>query len=275
MDGVVKDIEYSTALKIDQLRNEAFSSIVARRDPHCQLRNFDCCYALITRTIESVDVTGMTNLDFRAEYSGLIFALADIFYSVLNKRSPMESAELLLDVLNVKVEFPSLPRQWSSLSVRSILQACLRLRIRQWTCVSRGVEYPDAQVNRDITHSTYLDVPCYFSFVSHLRRVWDDRHYEGGLPLQNIIEHLIEKFGEDLHCQNIDHEISFVYGSRAPINKRRQTQKKRPADQRSLDEFFPNNPDDESECTRVQDNEEHDEEDDGPPLIRHYHKRRI
>jgi hypothetical protein len=241
MGGLVRTTK-STERKVDELCS---NSVVARQDPQNQIRNFDCCFAVVTRAVENVETDGMTDHDFRVEYSGLILALADVFYFTLDKRSPMDSAELISDVLNVSVEFSFIPRHWSSVSVRTLLLACVRLRARQWTCVMRDLEYPDAQVHQDIRHSNYLSVPCYFSFVSHLHRVWEDRHYGGGLPLQRIIEHFIGKFGEDLECYDITEEIVYVYGAKAP-SVRRSGEIRRAANQSSIDDFFHTTPSDDA-----------------------------
>lgn len=85
---------------------------------------------------------------------------------------------------------------------------------QQWTCKERGLEYPNAAVAKEIQHSTYLNVRSYFSLISHIDRVWEERGYDGCVVLGNMIGALMSKFGADLAIYEIDEPIEYRYGAR-------------------------------------------------------------
>ena len=213
-----------------------FNSFATHPERAGRVENLDCAYQHLTRRIDTVDVSGVDDLDFRVEYTGFIHALADVLYSVLNQRSCTDTADFIHAVLDVTVEFVNIPRRWSSLSVRTLLQACIRMRVREWTCTARGFDYPNQRVNQEIRHSTYLDLHCYFSLVCHVRRVWDEHEYDGGLELAKMVECMVGKFGDDIKCYDLNQELFYTYGARPAARLQRASVLDQ--DQRRIDDFF-------------------------------------
>ena len=175
---------------------------------------YEHAYQHLSRSIGSIDANGVKDFDFRAEFSGFVFALADVFFGTLNKRSAADSSALVSEALNVTVEFGNPPRRWSSVSLRAVFQACALRRVRYWLCKERGVDYPNAAIEREIQHSTFLNLRCYYSIHSHVARVWDSREYDGGLMLSRMVDSLLEKFGVDLEPYDVADELRFLYGAR-------------------------------------------------------------
>lgn len=189
----------------------------------------------ITRTVAHVDVSGLLSHDFRVHFLGFTNTIASIFYATFGNRSPQDTADLIGDILNIHINFASIPRIWSSMSVRTLIQACSRLRIREWICKSRGIPYPNAVVDQEVQHSTFLHVRAFYSIISHTRRVWEDRGYDGDASLVNIVDCFMGKFGEDLVCYDVDDEIEYAYGARHP--RRREIPAVTGGGQTTLDGF--------------------------------------
>ena len=201
---------------------------------------FDCHYHHLTRTINDVDVEGTDNFDFRSEFNGFVIAFADVTFSRLLIRSPESVAALITKILNVTVEFARPVRRWSSLSTRTLFQACAVLRIREWVCRQRGLAYPDRTISREIQHSTYLNVRCFFSILCHIDRVWDEEDYDGGLAISKMVEEMISKFGADLQGYDVSNELTYTYGVKGPPPRSVH----RPPGQQTLETFFNSTSDD-------------------------------
>lgn len=217
---------------------------------------FECHYHHLIRTITDVDVEGTDNFDFRSEFNGFVIAFADVTFSRLLIRSPESVAALITKILNVTVEFARPVRRWSSLSTRTLFQACAVLRIREWVCRQRGLTYPDSTISREIQHSTYLNVRCFFSILCHIDRVWDEEEYDGGLAISKMVEELIAKFGADLQGYDVVNELSYVYGVKAPPPRSVH----RPPGQQTIESFF--------HPTSDEGENEQDEDEDERPLAR-------
>lgn len=174
-------------------------------------------YRYLLRTIDTVSVTGVTDHNFRAEFNGLCITVANVFFHTLGQKTSIASAEFIKDLLNVDVVFARPMVRWSSLCSRALLQGCAVLRIRQWICKERGLDYPNETVNKEILHSTYLNLRCYFSLISHIDRVWEEREYDGCVVLGDMVGALMAKFGADLSVYEIDQPIEYHYGARKAV----------------------------------------------------------
>jgi len=176
-------------------------------DLHCQYRH-------LVRSIESVSIEGTSDYDFRAEFNGFCITLSNVFFHTLSQKTSIAAADFIKNALNVNVVFARPINRWSSLCTRTLIQACAVLRIRQWICKERGLAYPNDSVAKEIQHSTYLNVRCYFSLISHMDRVWEERGYDGCVVLGNMISALLSKFGADLTVYDNDENIDYHYGAR-------------------------------------------------------------
>ncbi len=202
----------SRTMKANAERVEMF--FVDQQNPGVDLT---CRYTHLVKCIESVNVSGASDFNFRSEFNGFCITLANVFFHTLQKKTPVDTAEFIKAFLNVDVNFARSYRRWSSLCARTLIQACTVLRVRQWICKDRGLRYPDPEVTSEIKHSTYLSVRCYLSFLSHVDRVWEERGYDGCVVLGNMISALMEKFGADLIVYDNDEPIEYGYGARAPM----------------------------------------------------------
>lgn len=232
--NVIRDVENSQGLfrEIKTLiQTQQFEQM-----EHTSDITMDCVYHHLERSITAPSTSGITDYDFRVEFHGFILAVADILFTTLGKRHANDTAGFLEEALNISVDFgDTAPRKWSSLSVRALLQTGAKLRTRYWICQRRGLAYPNAAVNREIQHSTYLDLGSYYSIIAHIRRVWDDHQYDGELALARMMDVLVWKFGGDIEPGDIDLGITVLYGAR----KARTTTQHQPASsQRTIDAFF-------------------------------------
>ena len=179
--------------------------------------NLHCHYNNLTKSIEDIATDGATDYAFRAEFNGFCATIANVFYDTLQQNTANAAASLIKDALNVDVHFARAMVRWSSLCTRTLLQGCLVLRVREWICQERGLTYPNDAIKREIQHSTYLNLRCYFSLISHLDRVWDERNYDGSIVLRQMTCALLSKFGADLLVFHIDQKIDYHYGARKAV----------------------------------------------------------
>lgn len=186
-------------------------------DLHCQYRH-------LVRGIDSVSVEGASDYNFRAEFNGFCITLSNVFFHTLGQKTSIAAADFIKDVLNVNVVFARPINRWSSLCTRTLLQACAVLRIRQWACNERGLQYPNNTVTKEIQHSTFLNLRSYFSLISHIDRVWEERVYDGCVVLGNMISALLSKFGADLAVYDVDVQIEYRYGARKAMAPPAHTQ---------------------------------------------------
>ncbi len=191
--------------------NRMDALMVDHQNPGIDLQ---CQYNHLIRSIDSVNVDGVTDYNFRAEFNAFCITIANVFFHTLEQKSSVATADFIKDLLNVEVVFARPMTRWSSLCTRTLLQGCVVLRIHQWICKERGLTYPNAAVKNEIRHSTYLNLQCYFSLLSHFDRVWEEREYEGSVVLGNMISALFSKFGTDLNVYKIDGKIDYHYGAR-------------------------------------------------------------
>jgi len=173
-----------------------------------------CQYKHLVRSIDNVSTDGVTDYNFRAEFNGFCITIANVFFHTLEEKSSIATADFIKDVLNVNIVFARPMVRWSSLCTRALIQGCAVLRIRQWICQERGLNYPNAAIDKEILHSTYLNLRCYFSLLSHFDRVWEEREYDGCVALGNMVSTLMSKFGADLVVYDIDEPIDYRYGAR-------------------------------------------------------------